>query len=160
MKRPVELIRVDKNNPDHVSFMWKVRTDSQVDKYLTGEAPDIFYKHAEYIFNTDRAFFIIVSEGQWCGYCQVNIVAADKEVGWAILPEFWSRGIGSLAVKGLIEWCRDWNIHYKENGYKILFDRLVLYVLSDNVRAIRTYSKNGFEEVSVNDNILKMEYQL
>lgn len=169
----VRLVRVNPENPLHVSFMWNVRTDPRVDEHLTGDPPDKFYKHAKYLYDKSgvKAFFIIMNnKDEACGYCQIDLIGKEHEVGFALKPDFWGQGIGTEATKELVKWVKDWNDKISNrigsNGKPVndprkSIPKLVLYVKEDNARAIKVYEKCGFSFLCKYqpDNI-KMELEL
>lgn len=161
MQSKVKLVRVEDNDANRISFIWEVRTNIEVDKFLNGEPPKSFTEHVNYLNSkrNEKAFFVIECDGEFCGYCQIDTVG-EPECGWAILPQFWGKGIGGQSVEELASWCRGWNNAFERNGYETRWDNLILYVKEDNHRAIRVYEKNGFIPVGITDGQLKMEKKL
>ena len=62
----------------------------------------------------------------------------NAELSITVLSEYWGRGIGSVLMEMMINFA-------KESGAK----NLLLYVRSDNERAIALYKKFGFEKTGV-----------
>lgn len=168
----VNLVRINPENPLHVTFMWQVRTNPKVDEFLSGEPPEKFHKHAKYLYDVEgtKAFFIIMDGEAACGYCQIVLIGKEHEVGFALKPEYWGKGIGTKAANALIDWCKGWNksisLRTGANGEPVndphkSIPKLVLYVKEDNQRAIRAYEKCGFKFLcKYNGSEVKMELEL
>jgi RimJ/RimL family protein N-acetyltransferase len=71
-----------------------------------------------------------------CGFHQINWRNRSGEVGIIIGEKnCWGRGFGTEALRALLEW-----------GFGTLnLNRIYLRVFADNLRAIRSYEKLGFE---------------
>ena len=71
----ITLVPLDQNNPDHVGWMYKVRSHPEVAAYFFAPPPASFFCHVQFLVQsiTDRAreFFIIYSEDHMCGFCQI-----------------------------------------------------------------------------------------
>lgn len=145
----VELVGLDLNNPDHVGCMYKVRTHPDVDRNLNAAPPKNLLEHTQYLYRVkNKQFFIILADHVCCGYCQCSFSDEEIELGWAIHPDYWGRGVGSYAVQRLI----DLMLPYHKD--------LVLVVKKNNQRAIALYRKHHFSMVgSYQDDIqYKMKY--
>jgi RimJ/RimL family protein N-acetyltransferase len=144
----VKLKPLDVNNPDQVGFMFKVRTDPEVDKYLNGNPPQLYIEHVRYLTDkcNQKYFYIIDYDDDFAGYCQITPNDDSLEVGWALISTKQGLGIGPIAVKMLIDLC-----------LKMSSKKIILYVREDNTRAISLYRKFNFIEKETNNGIILME---
>lgn len=91
--------------------------------------------------SSDNQIFIIAEyEGQIIGVA--NMMASQKprlkhigEFGISVIKSFWRCGVGTAMINYLIDWAKSTEILTKIN----------LMVQKDNLRAIETYKKIGFE---------------
>lgn len=149
MQLETKLKKLDLNDPDQISFMYKVRTHPKVNFFLSGSPPKNYLSHVNYLFNAihkNKNFFIIFKGNSTCGYCQTTVLEDYIEIGCAIHPDWWSKGIGTDAVGLLINETRNY-----ASGKK-----LMLIVKSNNIAAIKIYKKYEFKIVSENKS--KNEY--
>ena len=144
----IHLKPLDINNPDQLGFMFRVRCNPDIDKHLTGNAPKTYFEHVNYLSNVadNKYFHIIYYDDDFAGYCQTTMNKETFEVGWALCPTKIGRGIGAVAVKLLLEFCK-----------KLANKKIILYVKEDNVRAISLYRKFNFIEKENNNGIILME---
>lgn len=150
MQPVTKLKKLDLNDPDQIGLMYKVRTHPQVDFFLSGSPPNNYLSHVNYLFNStnkNKNFYIIYHGISPCGYCQTTVLEDSIEVGWAIHPEWWGKGIGTEAARLLINEAKN-----HASGKK-----LILIVKSNNIAAIKIYKKYGFKIVSVDKNENLME---
>lgn len=148
----VDLLPLEKNNPDHVGMMYKVRTHSEVDKYLSGNPPNSFLDHVKYLHGVkeNKRFYLISYATQLCGYCQATWGDDHVELGWALHPDYWGKGLGDSAIGSLLALVKP----------EALKKSILLFVRKDNSKAIHLYHKHGFkitrEDVEKNEYV--MEY--
>lgn len=74
---------------------------------------------------------------QWVGFMSLTDFNQAKDEAWlsiGICPDFWGRGIGTLALQGLIEDC--FSVRHMK--------RLHLFVFATNQHALNLYQKLGF----------------
>lgn len=140
MDDKIKLVPLEQNNPDHLTLMYTVRTHPDVDKHLCGPPPANFSAHVRYLAeavkNGKKLFFLICYEEHLCGYCHVTFQDEILELGWALHPDWWRKGIGKRSIALLIG-------HLQESGLsegKVL--RLI--VKKDNIHASSLYKKSGF----------------
>lgn len=132
-QQKVELIELDLNNPDQIGCMYKVRTHPLVAPHFLGPAPKKFLDHVQYLCSVkNKTFFVVSVDQTLCGYCQSTDLPDEIELGWALHPDFWGKGIGSIAVQKLIETM----VPRKK--------KLVLFVKKNNIRALSIYQKQHF----------------
>lgn len=139
MNRVILLVPLDVSNAAHVEAMYRIRTDPDVAKYLTNPPPANFSSHEQYLREIDtnqRRIYLIMTNEEICGYCQAIVKGKEVELGWALQPNWWGKGIGSQAVSLLMD-----AVH-KEPIFKE--KTVILYVKKDNVRALELYKKHGF----------------
>lgn len=149
VQQKVELVPLDLNNPEHIGCLYKVRTNSEVSKYLTGAIPQNFLKHTEYLYNVkNKDFFVLKIDQQLCGYCQRTHTEHEIELGWAIHPDYWGKGIGKASISDLVKR----SISFKKP--------LILFVQKNNPRALNLYQKNSFTVVEETEILYKMIYDL
>ncbi len=130
----IELTPLDLNNAKHMGCMFNVRTHPSVCTFMPGSPPKNFLEHVQYLYNVkNKVFFLIGNEEELFGYCQATFGLEEIELGWAIAPQYWGKGIGTEAVRQLIETVLP---HGK---------RIVLYVRKNNPRAIALYKKYNFK---------------
>lgn len=147
MPPKVELIPLDLNNPDHVGCLYKVRTHPQVAQYLYGPLPKTFLEHTQYLYTVkNKDFFILQAHDQLCGYCHRTHSEESIELGWALHPDQWGKGIGSVSVKGLIEL----SLSYKKP--------LMLSIQKNNLRAYKLYQKQHFSVIHEEKDRYTMRY--
>lgn len=140
----VQLIPLDRTNSAHLDLMYAVRTHPEVDKHLCNSPPDSFETHVQYLERAQKSgckeFFLISFNGTLCGYCHTTSQKDAIELGWALHPDWWGKGIGRSCVKLLVETVQH---SVKE---------LTLIVKKDNVRAFSLYQKCGFAFVRETEN--------
>lgn len=139
----VKLIDLDIDNPKHVDLMFRVRTHALVTSCLQGTPPSSFVQHVSYLQNVrNKKFFLISVEDHLAGYCQSTYLEDEIELGWALHPEYWGKGIGSSSVELLVDLML---VHKKT---------ITLYVKKENVRALALYKKHRFQVVELLENDL------
>ena len=142
----VELIPLDLNNPDHVGCLFKVRTHPRVAEMMPGAPPCSFLDHVRYLYGVkDKVFALIQVERQLCGYCQRTERKEERELGWALHPDYWGRGIGKAAVAQWVEESRG--------------KPLMLTVQKNNPVALGLYQSRGFCITEERENSYVMYYQ-
>lgn len=147
------MVPLNKDDPDHVGIMFKVRTNPEVDQFLCAEPPLDFFEHVKYLnqVGNSKRFFILKKGDVLCGYCQLRIELDYVDLGWALDPKWWGQGIGNEAVKLLVEYVK------KQPEFKS--KKIVLFVKKENERAIHLYKKHGFRVIKDDSvcNIYRME---
>lgn len=140
MENKVKLVALDLNDLDHLNLMYSVRTHPDVDQYLCQLPPADFSKHVQYLKKAmqsgTKRFFVIDSQDHLCGYCHVTSREDTLELGWALHPDWWGKGIGKCSVSLLIQLLQEFGL---AEG-KVL----TLIVKKDNIKAISLYKKSGF----------------
>ena len=139
----VKLISLDPNDLDHLNLMYAVRTHPEVDRELSQSPPHSFNAHVEYLQKTlqtgKKRFFLIGFQENLCGYCHVTGIETNTlELGFALHPLWWGKGIGKCAVCLLVQLLEGYN--------------LTLIVKKSNLRALLLYQKCGFVILKENDN--------
>ena len=136
MQQPnLEFLPLDLLKKEHVECMYRVRTDPEVVNSLTGVPPCDFNHHLHYLQNVkNKKFFILKRDHICCGYAQATFLTHAIELGWAIHPDFWGKGLGTFGVVSLVK-------EMLPNSLP-----LILFVKKTNDRAVRLYLKNGFRK--------------
>ena len=156
MEEEVKLAALDQNNLDQLHLMYTVRTHPDVDKYLCNLPPKSFDEHVQYlakaVSSEAKRFFIICFQERLCGYCHVTSRANTLELGWALHPDWWGKGIGKQSVLLLIQFLQESGLADGKS--------LSLIVKKDNTKALSLYKKSGFVILSENENQeYLMQYQ-
>ena len=135
MQQNIELVELDQNSPDHLQTMYVIRTHPEVDHYLRGSPPANYADHVNYLrkVGPHKEFYLIRSDAELCGYCQLTHSEGPTEIGIALHPSYWNKKIGYWAMSLLLE--------------KLKETALILFVKKDNVRALALYTKLGFKVV-------------
>lgn len=138
MQQKVRLIELDQNNQVHLNVMYSVRSNPDVDRYLRGCPPTNFDSHVSYLQNVGslKKFYLIEVNTSLSGYCQLTVSDVQVEIGMALHPDYYSKGIGSVAMSKLLNLLQN-NEEFKNKS-------LILFVKKDNLRAISLYTKYGF----------------
>lgn len=151
MEEIVKLVDLDPNNQDHLRLMYDVRKHPDVAKQLCKPPPENFSRHVQYLQEAvkggTKKFFIICFHENICGYCHVTdgISSHDTlELGWALHPDWWGKGIGKRSVSLLLQILKDSGLSQGKT--------LTLLVKKDNVKAVSIYKKSGFVILSENEN--------
>lgn len=93
--------------------------------------------------------FVLIDNGKYIGTACICKSRWEKFADYGeivsiyLLPEYFSKGYGKLLMDACVE-----NLH-KRN-----YDKILLWVLEDNIRARKFYEKNGFnctDELQVNE---------
>ncbi len=120
------------------------------------DLPAIDYKKSYSWFNSlssrsDYKVWGIVLSGRKIGVCGIkNINGKEGEYfGYIGEKSYWGKGIGKLILERVFE-------KYIELDLK----RAYLYVLENNIRAIKLYKKYGFIEIKKIGNKIKMEKKI
>lgn len=98
----------------------------------------------------DSTWFVAEYDGKLVGQCSVGLVKGYQryrhraEVGFVILKEFCSIGIGGKMMLECLKWCRDHGVSQVE-----------LDVVTTNEKALKMYKSFGFEVVGTMPNALK-----
>jgi RimJ/RimL family protein N-acetyltransferase len=125
---------------DELLFLYKTRTNPEIDKMLTGSPPKDYSSHIKYFNSVQgkvRWIFIAYIDNDMVGYSQIyDITDTSCEVGFAISPNFQGKGFGKSLVLATINKARNF---FKNK-------KIVLYVLKTNSKAISVYNKVGFKE--------------
>lgn len=137
-----------------LEFLYNTRKDPRVDEMLSGNPPQSFEKHLEYIYKVQdktRWIYIAYFEKNMVGYSQVyDVTEKTVEIGFVIHPDFQGKGFGKEIVLETIEKAKE-NFPDK---------KVILYVLKSNPKAIHIYKKLGFIEKELplsNETTLGME---
>jgi len=128
--------------------MFLVRSHPAVSQFMPGSPPANFLQHTQYLYNVkNKLFFIVYEEETPCGYAQCTFSGEEIELGWALHPDYWGKGIGTTAVQQLVDVIAAHN------------KRIVLYVQKNNPRALAIYQKQGFSllEKGTDEKQYKME---
>jgi len=145
-----KLVPLDQNNPDHVGWLYKVRTHPEVASHFFAPPPAKFIDHVQFLAKCmttqERDFFIVYANDQMAGYCQIINHPDHLEVGFALHPDWQGKGIGSASVQLLLA-----HIKPSSSGKSI-----TLIVKKDNARAIKLYEKYGFVITNEKENELSM----
>jgi RimJ/RimL family protein N-acetyltransferase len=153
MVQNIKLEPIDINNPDHVGWLYKVRAHPEVAAHFFAPPPTKFIDHVQFLTRVmekkERDFFIVSADGQMCGYCQIINHPDHFEVGFALHPDWWGKGIGNISVELLLD-------HLRRSGSKNAHN-ITLVVRKDNERAIKLYKKYGFELIGEHDSQLTMK---
>jgi len=143
---PVKLIPLDINDPDQVEWIYKVRTHPDVASHFFAPPPENFKAHMQFLFNAtknkERDFFIVYSNDEPCGYCQVIHRYDSYDVGFAFHPNYWGKGLGSASCEQLIACVKN----YPEKK------KITLVVKKNNKRALNLYKKLGFVIINEDPN--------
>lgn len=146
----ITLIPLNHNNPDHVGWLYKVRTHPEVASHFFSPPPEKFIDHIQFLAKClatrERDFFIVYAGDQMSGYCQIIHRPDNLEVGFALHPDWQGKGIGSVSVQLLLDHIKSFS-----SGKSI-----TLIVKKDNLRAIKLYEKCGFVIIHENGNELSM----
>lgn len=136
MLENIKLVPLNVDIEDHLELMYRVRTHPDMEKYLRGLPPSNYEQHIHYLKNAGSKCFFLVQHGDHLiGYCQLTLADAHTEIGMALHPEFCGKGIGTAALNLLLKTVEA-SPHFNQN--------LILYVKSNNLRAIALYAKYGF----------------
>jgi RimJ/RimL family protein N-acetyltransferase len=139
------------NDPDEVGLMYKIRKHPKVDFYLSGTPPQDYLIHITYLHNIvkkNKNFYIVYDDNIACGYCQSTHLDDSIELGWALHPDWWNKGIGGRSVDLLIKETQKMNSTNK---------KIFLIVKKNNPIAIKIYQKHGFKIVQEENEEFKME---
>jgi RimJ/RimL family protein N-acetyltransferase len=149
----IKLVPLDQNNPDHVGWLFKVRTHPEVAARFFAPPPKKFVDHVQFLTKVletkEREFFIVYADDQMTGYCQIINRSDNLEVGFALHPDWQGKGIGSASVQLLLD-------HIRQSGSD-KSSHITLIVKKDNQRAINLYQKFGFVITAELDNELSMK---
>jgi len=129
---------------DIISFVNRTDTESRFLSREPGEFTYTVEQERDIIkrnLDDENAFWAVacVEPHGIIGNLNLNAVSWQSRykhratMGLAILKDFWNLGVGSAALGDAIEWLR---------GSK--YERLELYVVADNERAVALYKKKGF----------------
>lgn len=149
-------IRPLREEDSKISYKW--RNDPHIWTF-TGSKPDkeITYEiETEWILkvlsdHTARRFAIIVDENYVGNIQLTNISSTSAEYHIFIgNKEYWGKGVAYLATYQIL--------NYAKEELKLL--NINLSVREDNIGAVKTYLKNGFEEVSNSDGWISMSVSL
>lgn len=147
VQQEVELIPLDLNSPEHIGCLYHVRTHPSVSQYLLGAIPQNFLAHTEYLYKVkNKDFFLLKLNDQLCGYCHRTHLEKEIELGWAIHPDHWGKGLGNASVADLV------------SRTLSLSKPIVLCVQKNNPRALKLYQKHHFVIVEESENTYKMIY--
>lgn len=144
-------LRLAENSED-IEFLYKTRINPEIDKMLSGNPPSSFEEHEKFFENNQKKLrWIYIAENtekERIGYSQIYDVKEDQlEVGFAISPDYQGKGYGKNLVMATIEKAKETFPDRK----------IVLYVKTDNPKAIYIYKKYGFKEIEEKNNLTYME---
>ena len=143
-------LQLAKSEEEH-NFLFESRTHPEVDKKLSGTAPQSYEKHIEYINRVQektRYIYVAYAENFMVGYSQIyDITENHVEVGFVIHPNYQGKGYGKEIVLKTIEKAKE---QFTEK-------KIILYVLINNPKAIHIYEKLGFEKKGTKDDTFYME---
>jgi len=146
------ILKLAKEEKD-LFFLYSTRIHPDVSKMLTGNPPESYEKHLDYIKKVQglsKWIFVACHEHGLIGYSQMyNVTEKDLEVGFVVHPDFQGWGLGKKLVELTL------------NKAKEIFPKrkIYLYVKDDNYKAIHIYQKLGFVSKGFQDNIAYMERQ-
>lgn len=143
-------LRLASDNED-LLFLFNTRRHPEVDKMLTGSAPQDYTQHLNYISKVQgktKWLFVAFSDANCVGYGQVyDVTDSHLEVGFVIHPDYQGKGFGKEIVKATIA-----------RALELFPNRkVVLYVRKDNDRAVHIYRKLGFVDMGFKDDTIYME---
>ena len=148
MQNHVKLVPLDKDNLTQLNMMYHVRIHPEVKKHLIQPPPETVTAHIHYINETIKTgikrFFVIYCQENLCGYCHVTSRNQDLELGWALDPIWWGKGIGKSSVLLLIQLLKNSELTEDKT--------LMLTVKKDNIRAVSLYKKCGFAILNETEN--------
>jgi RimJ/RimL family protein N-acetyltransferase len=149
-KEEVHLVPLNPNHPDHISWIYKVRTHEQVAAHFFAPPPRNFLDHIQFlskcITTRERDFFIIYAGEQMAGYCQIINHTNASEIGLALHPVWQGKGIGSKSITLLLDYVK--SIKPEKP--------ITLIAKKDNIRALKLYKKHQFIITTETENELKM----
>lgn len=138
MQNKTEIVPLSLNSSDHIVWMFEVRSHPDVTPFFFAPPPITFSEHVNFlsksIENKEREYFVVYYEGKKCGYCQVILQSEHYEIGFALHPDWWGKGIGEASGKLLLDLI--------EKNYEK--KKISLVVKKTNFRALRLYEKLGF----------------
>jgi len=127
---------------EELNFLFKARTNPEVDRLLEGDPPSNLEDHLNYISKVQsksRFIYIAYENNIPVGYSQIyDITSKSIEVGFVILPEYQGRGLGKQLVKKTLDICNS----------KFCKLNIILYVKKENIKARHIYECFGFVEAS------------
>ena len=100
--------------------------------------------------NPDQQWYSAFYQGRLVGQCSAMLVSRGQRfrhrggVAFALLKEFWGRGIGSCMMEACLAWCREHGVEQVE-----------LDVVAENQRARNLYEGFGFEVAGTKPRALK-----
>lgn len=104
-------------------------------------SPDDFRQMIKEDCNDSRSLFLVAeADGKLVGFTRCIGFSLKRfrhkaEFGICILKEYWGYGIGGEMLKGVTEWADSASI-----------EKISLYVVEDNIKAIELYKRYGFKE--------------
>lgn len=138
------------SSPEDILFLYNSRTNPEVSAMLTGQPPATFEQHLSFFEknqNKSRYIYIAFCGEDRVGYSQIYAITNSQlEVGFVVHPSFQGKGYGKDLVLRTIEKAR--SLYPNKE--------IVLYVKSDNSKAVHIYQNMGFREVSNRDNLSYM----
>jgi len=150
-KQPIQLVPLDHNDPDQVGCMFKVRRHPEVAQHFFAKPPNNYLNHVQFLVKSqesgERQFFIIQVNDQMAGYCQIIHHTDSLEVGLALHPMWWNKGIGGASMQVLLD-----SIRISQ------CKTITLIVKKDNGRAVHLYEKLGFVAIKEDAEQLTMKY--
>ena len=142
-----------KINKNDINYFYKIKTDSNVCKYLKNNnieninEIETWFNFIFYELNTDR--FIILNfdnfnyndENIIGDICigDINYIDLTASLHIKILPEYWGKGIGSIVIDKIILYCKNLL------GLKKLF----VSINKNNLRSLNLFSK--FKIIQINE---------
>lgn len=133
---------------EHIATVHQIRNHPAIRSQLVHDAPIPFKDHCKfyvgaYLTTKDWRIYLIANPHKKypAGYCDIKINRKTKkaEVGFKILPKWQGKGIGTWALKQLVN-----KIQNQLPTFQIF-----LTALGANERAIKFYKKYGFVENKV-----------
>ena len=133
-------------NPKGIKFLYNLRTNPEIDKFLTGNPPISFNEHMRFLSSNSDRFWVLEDGSVYVGYGQIKEEDEDTcEVGFVIDPKYQGRGYGKKIVDLICDKAKE---KYKN---------ILLEVKKDNLKAIHIYEKYGFTTYKTDPKILKMK---
>jgi ribosomal protein S18 acetylase RimI-like enzyme len=119
---------------EHPAFLYEVRTHPDVNKMLTGDPPQTYEEHKDFIIRNHKRFFIAYDEEIPVGYSQYTELIPGRScaLGFAVHPDHQGKGYGDFLVAATMSRLA------KE------YDHMTLCVLKKNMKALHLYKKHGF----------------
>jgi len=133
-------ITLRKSDSTDIKFLWELRCQPEVFKYLRTPEPVEWESHVKWAKNvlagdTNKELSIIERDGERVGQIRFDYEEEQAEVGISLKEEFWGQGIGSSALELAI----------KQAQKNEKLTTLLAEVHINNLGSQRLFKKFGFE---------------